>query len=266
MPEGDTIFRTARTLTTVLGGEVLTRVASPLVAIEQAGLAGHRVVGVEARGKNLLIHFDDARTLYTHMRMTGSWHVYRHGEQWQKPRSFARVILETERFVTVAFSAPVVEMLSAAELARHPVLGGLGPDILAGTFGLDEARRRIRTLPDLSIAEALLRQAAVAGIGNVYKSEVLFLCRADPFTSVEALDAASLDKLLREARRLMMGNLDGGARRTRNTLADERTWVYGRKGRPCRRCRTGIRMRRHGADLRSTYWCPSCQAPVDRSA
>jgi len=259
MPEGDTIFRTARTLAAVLGGQVVTHAASPLHAVDRGGLAGHRVVGVEARGKNLLIHFDDARTLYTHMRMTGSWHVYRPGETWQKPRALARVVLETERFVAVAFSAPVVELLSAGDLARHPVLGRLGPDVLAPEFDFVEACRRIRLHPDLSLAEALLLQSAVSGIGNVYKSEVLFLRRANPFARVDSVDARALEDLLAEARRWMQRNLAGPARRTRNALSDERTWVYGRKGRPCRRCATTVRMRRHGAGLRSTYWCPSCQ-------
>ena len=175
MPEGDTIFRTARTLTAVLSGQVVTRAASALHAVDRAGLAGHRVVGVEARGKNLLIHFDDARTLYTHMRMTGSWHVYRPGEAWQKPRALARVVLETERFVAVAFSAPVVEILTARELTRHPVLGRLGPDILAPHFDVDEACRRIRLHParppasnhpteeGVAVSREILRLATSAG-------------------------------------------------------------------------------------------------------
>jgi endonuclease-8 len=99
----------------------------------------------------------------------------------------------------------------------------------------------------------------VSGIGNVYKSDVLFLRRANPFARVDSLDVRALEGLLAEARRWMQRNLGGPARRTRNALSDERTWVYGRKGRPCRRCATMVRMRRHGAGLRSTYWCPSCQ-------
>jgi endonuclease-8 len=259
MPEGDTIFRAARTLARVLDGETLTRVTSMVAAVERAGLAGHRVDRVEARGKNLLMHFDDSRVLYTHMRMTGSWHVYRHGEPWQKARDAAQVVLETERFVTVAFNAPVVELLSARQLARHPVLGRLGPDVLSKEFDPEEACRRMRAHPDLSLAEALLLQSALAGVGNVYKSEVLFLCRTDPFGRVADADAAGLRRIVDESRRLMARNLVGGARRTRNSLSGERTWVYGRKGRPCRRCGSEIRMRRHGAGLRSTYWCPSCQ-------
>jgi len=262
MPEGDTILRTARTLSRVLGGEVLTAARSSVPEVERARLSGRRVARVEARGKNLLIHFDDGRALYTHMRMTGSWHVYRHGERWQKPERLARVVLETAAFVTVVFSAPVVEILSPRELARHPSLERLGPDVLSPDFDLDEACRRMRNVPGETLAEALLRQSAVAGIGNIYKSETLFVCRADPFAPVSATDDRTLRSLLAKARDLMSRNLGSGPRRTRSDLAGERHWVYGRRGRPCRRCGHAIRMRRQGAGLRSTYWCPDCQAPA----
>jgi endonuclease-8 len=241
---------------------VLTAARSSVAAVERARLSGRRVARVEARGKNLLIHFDDGRALYTHMRMTGSWHVYRHGERWQKPERLARVVLETAAFVTVVFSAPVVEMLSGRELARHPALGRLGPDVLSPDFDLEEACRRMRAVPAETLAEALLRQAAVAGIGNIYKSETLFVCRADPFALVGGSDDRLLRRLLASARQLMSRNLESGPRRTRNSLSGERVWVYGRRGRPCRRCGHTIRMRRHGAGLRSTYWCPACQAPA----
>ncbi len=260
MPEGDTIFRTARTLSRVLDGRTLTAVESPLPAIEGAGLAGRRVEKVEARGKNLLVAFDDGRVLHTHLRMTGSWHVYRPGERWQRPRRQARVVLATGEFVTVCFDAPVVRLLAPAEIRRDRLLAGLGPDILAPDFDLAEAGRRLRGLGDLTIGEAVMRQSAVAGIGNVYKSETLFLCGIDPFVPVGALSDRTLGRILEKARTLMQANLRGGARSTRPSLTRERTWVYGRSGRPCRRCATAIRMRRQGADGRSTYWCPRCQA------
>src|ERR1041384_1348710 len=132
MPEGDTIFRAARTLGKVLGGKAVTAFHSSLPKLADATLVGHRVVRVEPRGKNLLIHFDDERALYTHMRMTGSWHVYRPGETWQKPERQAKAVIETADMVAVCFNAPVVELFSASELERHPVLRRLGPDLLAG--------------------------------------------------------------------------------------------------------------------------------------
>ena len=259
MPEGDTIHRAARTLDRVLGGKTLASVESPLAPISSAGLEGLSVSKVEARGKNLLVHFDDGRVLHTHMRMTGSWHVYRPGERWQRPRRAARVVLATSDFVTVCFDAPVVRLLRSGAAARDPKLTKLGPDVLSPGFDRAEARRRLQALGDVEIGDALLRQSAVAGIGNVYKSETLFLCRQDPFALVPNLSDRALNILLDTARRLMSASLRAGPRATRPTLTRERTWVYGRSGRPCRRCRMAIRMRRQGADGRSTYWCPACQ-------
>jgi endonuclease-8 len=196
------------------------------------------------------------------MRMSGSWHVYRPGERWQRPRRQARVVLATPEFVTVCFDAPVVRLLRPGGAERDPRIAALGPDVLAPEFDRAEARRRLRALGDVEIGEALMRQSAVAGIGNVYKSETLFLGRQNPFARGGALTDRSLDVLLDTARRLMTAGFRGTApRATRPSLTRERTWVYGRRGRPCRRCGTIIRMRRQGTDRRSTYWCPSCQAP-----
>jgi endonuclease VIII len=260
MPEGDTIHRAAHTLDRVLRGKVVSAVESPLPAIAGAELQGQSVSKVEARGKNLLVVFEDGRVLHTHMRMTGSWHVYRPGERWQRPRRQARVVLTTADFVAVCFDAPVVRLLRSGSLTRDKALTSLGPDLLAAEFDLIEARRRLHALGTVPIGEALLRQSAVAGIGNVYKSETLFLCRQDPFAPTGGLTDRSLDLLLDTARRLMSETLRRGVRATRPTLGRERTWVYGRAGRPCRRCGTKIRMRRQGLERRSTYWCPACQA------
>jgi endonuclease-8 len=260
MPEGDTIHRAARTLDRVLRGKVVSAVESPLPAIAGADLEGQSVSKVEARGKNLLVVFEDGRVLHTHMRMTGSWHVYRPGERWQRPRRQARVVLTTADFVAVCFDAPVVRLLRSGSLARDKALSSLGPDLLADEFDLLEARRRLHSLGTVPIGEALLRQSAVAGIGNVYKSETLFLCGQSPFTPAGDLSDGAIDRLLETARRMMAATLRRGVRATRPTLTRERTWVYGRSGRPCRRCGTEIRMRRQGMEGRSTYWCPSCQA------
>jgi endonuclease-8 len=193
------------------------------------------------------------------MRMSGSWHVYRPGERWQRPRRAARVVLATTDWVTVCFDAPIVRVLRAGAAERDPKLAGLGPDLLSADFDRLEARNRLRALGEVAIGEAVLRQSAVSGIGNVYKSETLFLCRLDPFASAGALSDRELDLVLDTARRLMKATLRGGVRSTRPSLTRERTWVYGRRGRPCRRCGTPIRMRYQGVDRRSTYWCPSCQ-------
>src|SRR5262245_37037892 len=206
MPEGDTILRTARTLHAALAGKQLRAFRSPVAAFIGATLETRRVERVEARGKNLLIHLDDGRAVLTHMRMTGSWHVYRPGERWQRSARRARLVLETDDFVAVCFDAPVVELLGAGRAARHEPLARLGPDVLAEDFDAAEARRRLRERADAPIGEALVVQRALAGIGNIYKSESLFLCRIDPWRRVGELTDAEIDRLVAKARELMRHN------------------------------------------------------------
>jgi endonuclease-8 len=201
---------------------------------------------------NLIIH--------THLRMTGSWHVYRPGEAWRKPARLAKVVLHTHEFVTPCFSAPVVELLTEWQARRHPELVGLGPDAITEEFDLEEALARLRRRPDVEIGVALMNQRLVAGVGNVYKSEVLFLQRVSPFRKIAELDEGTLTALIAEAHRLLRLNRDRGARRTLFGLREEqRLWVYGRSGEPCRACGETIRMRRQGLDGRSTYYCSRCQ-------
>jgi endonuclease-8 len=260
MPEGDTIFRAARTLQTALAGKVVRAWRSPLPAFTGAGLEGKRIDKVEPRGKNLLVHLDDGRSVLTHMRMTGSWHVYRPGERWQRAARRARLVLETDDFVAVCFDAPVVELLAPGRVARHESLVRLGPDVLAEEFDAAEARRRLRARDDSPIGEALLVQRALAGIGNIYKSESLFLCRLDPWRRIADLDDAALDHLVSTARDLMRNNLGPFARSTRPAgPRGAGTWVYGRRGEACLVCGARIAMRRQGQGLRSTYYCPECQ-------
>ena len=259
MPEGDTIWRAAHTLHRALAGRSVIAARSPVAGVAAAGLAGRTIEAVESRGKNLLIRLDDGRVVYTHMRMSGSWHIYRPGERWQRPERQARLVLETERYVAVCFNAPVVEVLTAASLRRHPALSTLGPDLLSAGFDVSAARLRLRALGALPIGEALLRQTALAGIGNVYKSETLFLCGVNPFAPVSALSDAELDRVIEKARALMSANLPARNGPGRRLERSEGAWVYRRRGRPCRRCGAPIRMRRQGPDARSTYWCPTCQ-------
>jgi endonuclease-8 len=267
MPEGDTILRAARTLGRTLQGKRITSFASPLPRLDGAGLSGVIVESVEARGKNLLVRFDDGRALLTHMRMTGSWHLYGPGERWKKPARLARAVLATEDAVAVCFNAPVVELLSARQLARHESLRRLGPDVLAEGFDAAEAVRRIAGAGDRPIGEALILQSALAGVGNIYKSETLFLCGVDPFSPAAALPQKDLTRIVAKAHDLMSANLDGNPRKTRQTLGGASYWVYGRSGKACFRCGTRIRMRRQGTAGRSTYWCPGCQSdPAPRTA
>jgi endonuclease-8 len=263
MPEGDTIFRAARTLHRALAGKPVVRFESMLPALTRVHvdtpLTSQTIDSVSASGKHLLMRFSGGLVLRTHMRMNGSWHIYRPDETWQRPRRDMRIMVATADFVAVGFNIQVAEFFPARDLARHQELRQLGPDLLSEQFDEDEAVRRIRARAGEPIAEVLLNQRVVAGIGNVYKSETLFLCRQDPFAPVGAISHRSLDLVLDTARSLMAATLRRGVRATRPSLTRERTWVYGRRGRPCRRCGTEIRMRRQGTDMRSTYWCPSCQ-------
>jgi endonuclease VIII len=265
MPEGDTIFRTATVLRGALVGGVVRRaVAQPGPGLSRVPdlsvLVGASVNAVEARGKHLLIGFSDGRWLRTHMRMKGSWHRYRPTEPWRLPARRAVCVLETDAAVAVCFDAPTVELLSQAELVRHEALRSLGPDLLASSPDLDEAVRRLRERGEVPLGEALLDQRAVAGIGNVVKSESLFMERLDPWAAVRAFTEEELRAVLGRAARLLAANTGGGRRVTTGRRSpSDALWVYLRTGRPCRRCGTLIRARRQGTQARTTYWCPSCQ-------
>jgi endonuclease-8 len=272
MPEGDTIFRTADVLRRALAGGVVHEAWSQprpgLTRVPRLSrLVGHRVETVEARGKHLLIGFSGGVWLRTHMRMRGSWHRYRVGEPWRLPASRASAFLRTDSAVAVCFDAPEVELLTAAEVERHPVLTTLGPDLLSARFDADEAVRRLLAVRDVALGEALLDQRLVAGVGNVYKSEVCFLERLDPWGPVRSVPEVSLRSALATARRLLQANVRGGRRVTTGVGAvGGSLWVYGRAGRPCRRCGTIIQSRRQGEQGRLTYWCPRCQPVVESAA
>lgn len=264
MPEGDTIFRAATTLRRALVGRAVTGFRSPLPAFAEANLVGHTIAKIEAHGKNLLIFFDDGRCLYSHMRMEGSWHIYKPGIPWQKPERQARCVIETDEYIAICFNAPVVELLTAKGVQRHPHLQTLGQDLLHEDFNFDDVLKRLRGRNELPIGVALMRQYVLAGIGNVYKSEVLFICKTNPFVTVASLTDRELKLLISKARELMHLNLEGKPRDTRRALDGQRFWVYGRSGRPCRKCGTLIKMQRQGDEARSTYWCPSCQKVVEK--
>jgi endonuclease-8 len=266
MPEGDTIAQSARTLASVLVGRTVTGFRSVVtgVQVRAAALSVVRseVTAVESRGKHLLIHFSGGAVLRTHMRMTGSWHLYRVGSRWQKPHHQARVIVEAGDVLAVCFSAPEVEVLSAGEAAAHAGLGRLGPDLLAAEFDEAAALTRLRAAGEQPIADALLDQSIVAGIGNVYKSEVLFIERVSPFAPVASLDDDTLQRLLLTARRQLQRNVGSDRRRTTDDRQRSALWVYERAGQPCARCGTPIRRILQGQHARSTYWCPRCQPGV----
>jgi endonuclease-8 len=266
VPEGDTIHRAARTLESAIGGQLVTRfetVLAPLAAVDdQEPIAGRRIERVSAAGKHLLIEFSGDLVLRTHMRMNGSWHIYRPGERWQRRRSDMRIVIATEPWVAVGFNVPVAEFHTSRSLQRQTDLRAIGPDLLAADVDFAEGVRRMRERPGMEIANVLLNQRVVAGIGNVYKSEALFMEGINPFTLVGALTDDRLDQLLRTMQTIMRRNVDegdGGRRTTGRLAADEGLWVYSRRGEPCRRCGTPIEYQKQGPDVRGTYWCPRCQ-------
>jgi endonuclease VIII len=284
MPEGDTIFRAARTLHRALAGHVVTRfdtAYAPLARVhDDTPITGRTVDGVEARGKHLVMRFSGDVTkadagrvggvwrgplaLRTHMRMHGSWHVYRPGEPWQRPAREMRVLVATADFVAVGFNVPDAAFEKAGDVGTRDPIADLGPDLLGAAFDAAEAIRRLRARATAPIAEALLDQRALAGIGNVFKSEVLFEGGVHPGTPVDALSDDRLRALVAAARRQLAANVGDatprvGRRTTGRMAASEGLWVYGRSGRPCRRCGTPIAFVRLGLGARPTYWCPTCQ-------
>jgi endonuclease-8 len=261
MPEGDTIHRTAATLRRALLGRHLTRLEAPRLPRAMPP-PGTTVEGVEARGKHLLVAFDDGHVLHSHMRMTGSWHVYPARERWRRPRRRMRAVLADDEMQAVCFDAPVVELLDAAAVDRHPALRRLGPDLCLPGADLDAALDRMGRIPepDRILVEVLLDQRVAAGIGNVFASELAFLARRHPLDRLDAVDVATRRVLLEDATRLLRANLERARRTTVPGAPDGSLWVYGRDWQPCRRCGTSIRVARVGDGARPTYWCPRCQA------
>jgi endonuclease-8 len=253
MPEGDTLHRTADGLRPHLVGRTVTAARARAGGAQAERVVGSTVEAVEAVGKNLLVRFDNGLEIRTHLRMNGSWHRYRPGEPWRRPASRARLVIEVPGAVAVCFDAPVVELFEARSERLHPTVAGLGPDILAADFDPVEAVRRLRAdaRGSLPVAEAIVDQRALSGIGNIWKSEVLFAERVAPFAPVRALDEATLTRVVETARELLARSAARGGR--------QRHQVYRRAGRPCPRCGTLIVSRQHGELPRTTYWCPRCQ-------
>ncbi len=272
MPEGDTIFRTARTLHRALAGHVVTRFESAFPSLNRVAfdrpIVGRSIESVAPRGKHLLMTLTGDLILHTHMRMNGSWHIYRPGERWQRSPADMRVLVATEAFVAVGFNVPVAEWLSTRDLARHRQLRSLGPDPLDPAFDRADVLARLRALGSVAVGDALLNQRVIAGIGNVLKSEILFVAGIDPFAPVGSLDDAFAARLIDTAHELLRANVlepaqtlsaGSGRRTTRSMSPAAALWVYDRSGKPCRRCGAMIQSRKTGVDARITYWCPTCQ-------
>lgn len=257
MPEGDTIHRVAARLTPYLLGKRVRTLELPRRAQVIERVNDRRVTSIEARGKNLLIQFDedppgrDAIVLHTHLKMNGAWRAYAAGAPRPRVSGYVVAWLEVEDgCLAVCSHAPVVRVLRARDLVRDPRLASLGPDPISPGFEREEALRRLRARAESPLGEALLDQAAIAGIGNVWKSELLSLHRLDPFAPVSAFTDDELLDVLASTQRGMRRSAKGAPRPSR---------VYGRSGEPCLHCGETISMRRQGELQRSTYWCARCQ-------
>lgn len=267
VPEGDTVWLAAKRMNTALAGATLRRGEFRLPQLAALDLAGATVREVVPRGKHMLIRLADGRTLRTHYRMDGSWHIYRPGTTWRGgPASDVRVILTTDEWECVGYRLHDVEILPTSDEDR--LVGHLGPDVLGPDWDLAEALRRLRSHPDEQVGVAILDQRNLAGPGNLYKVESLFLCGIHPWARVADVDG-KLEALVTRARTLMLANRDHPEQSTTGNLRRGHDhWVFGRRGKPCRRCGTPILMGEQGPELqaRVTYWCPRCQAtdsPVD---
>ena len=257
MPEGDTVWLTADNLNKAIGGQVLTGCDVRVPAFATVDLTGEVVHDVQSRGKHLLHHVGDL-TIHTHLKMEGSWHLYRHGTPWRRPAHQARIILSTADWVTVGFSLGIVEIVPTTD--EDDVVGYLGPDLL-GDFDASVATARLTADPAVPVFVALLDQRNLAGVGNVYANELCFLRGMLPTRPVgEDPDAAATVAL---ARKLLAANRGRVDRSTTGDLRSGRNaWVYGRAGKPCLRCGTRIRRGKLGATVlteRDTFWCPRCQ-------
>ena len=263
MPEGDTIFQVAAALRPLLVGQQILAAQARTPGPQIQRVIGSRVLSVEPMGKHMLIRFDNGLTLHTHLRMGGTWHHYAPGERWRLPAFRARVALTVPDHVVVCFNAPVAELMDDRAVKLHPALAGLGPDLIADTFSADEAFTRLRRRGETEIAEALADQRVMAGVGNVFKSEILFIESVNPWTHVSELRDEELHALIATAHRLLRENATPGRRGRVTTRGDPSArasaYVYGRANSPCTRCGTLIKVRRQGALNRPTYWCSTCQ-------
>jgi endonuclease-8 len=258
VPEGDSVLMTARALHRALAGKELTHSDFRVPALATADLAGYTVVESACRGKHLLLRLakgDERITLHSHLRMDGTWQAYRPGQPWTaRPGHTIRVVLTAGDTVAVGFHLHELSLVPTVE--EPSVVGHLGPDLLGHDWDPDEALRRVSQDPDRPTAEAIMDQRNMAGIGNVYKSEVLYLRGVNPWTPVSKV--ADLPAMIKLAHRLLNANRDRFNRTTTgNTRRGETTHVYGRRGKPCRRCGTPVRVAEQ--DDRVTYWCPTCQ-------
>jgi endonuclease VIII len=254
VPEGDAVWLTARRLHAALAGRVLTRSDFRVPRYATASLAGQSVTEALACGKHLLIRTDAGLTVHTHLKMEGSWRVLPASARLADSYK-VRLVLANAEWQAAGYQLGITEVLRTA--AEDRVTGHLGPDLLGPGWDPAEAARRLSRQPERLIGEALLDQRNLAGIGTIYRAEVLFLRGVSPWRPAGAVD--DLTALVTLAQQLLEANKERPRQVTTGlTGRGNETWVYGRRGAPCRRCGTPVR--KHAPDgERVIYWCPSCQ-------
>ena len=265
MPEGDSIFKVAARLRPVFVGKPLSR----LELREQGpvpSLVGHTVERIDVLGKHMFVYIEPRKVLHVHLGMNGRWRSFPGGATKRFPPGSAVAILGTGDDAYVCFRAAFARLRPIDDPSVRRALESLGPDLLDPNFDLDRAVRRSMAASEGRVAEVITDQRVVAGIGNVYKSEVLFLCGIHPFTPAGQVTAAQWAEIYTCAAELMRANLISGRRSTtathkaaRHPGGVERHWVYRRRAAPCLRCKTPIERSTEGEMSRSTYWCPRCQ-------
>ncbi|MBV9820702.1 MAG: Fpg/Nei family DNA glycosylase [Actinobacteria bacterium] len=260
MPEGDTVYRASRKLNAALAGRPVTRFDLRVPALALADLSGNTLTEVVPRGKHILMRFSNGQTLHSHLRMDGGWRI---GPAGAPPRGRGfeiRALVGNAEYLAAGFRVHDLKLLPTEN--EHEVVGHLGPDLLAADFDRDEALRRFAAQPSRPIGEALLDQRLVAGIGNVYKCELMFLHRLNPFLPVG--EVPDIEAVIDDAVRLLRGNVGDNHRSTTGwRQPGQQTYVHGRTRKGCRRCGTPIVNCEQGADpaeARITYYCPTCQA------
>ena len=264
MPEGDALYRFAQRVGGALTGKVILAARShgpgPVPQVQR--IVGQACTGVRSQGKNLIISFENGLALRGHLRMYGSWHVYKPGDPWTRPEREARLVLEVDDAVVVNFSAPVIELLEERHLEQHRPIANLGPNLLDDDFDVETALVRLRDplRAEMTIGDAIMDQRVAAGVGNIWKHESLFRCGLNPWRRVGEITDDELRSLLSVAQALLRASV--GKPNALELKHRPSMYVYMRPGQPCRRCHTRLLTARQGIDIRFTTWCPNCQ-PIE---
>lgn len=263
MPEGDTVWRTARRLHLALAGRELTRSDLRWPSLATVDLTGRTTLEVVARGKHLLHRLDDGRTLHSHLRMEGSWRVHPVPGPARLPAT-TRAVLASAEHVAVGASLGMLDLVPTRE--EHTLVGHLGPDLLGRETDLEAVLDAYAAQGDRPVGEALLDQRLACGIGTLYAAESLFLRRVDPWAGAGSLPRETLAAVLTTARSALVANCSRAVQRTTPPSLREPTWVHGRAGRPCLRCGTPVRVDPLGTPPtdRVLYHCPTCQGSHPR--